>query len=73
MKQSKLSSLSESVANVMAGYGIALVVYQLLMPLLGFDISLGQNLLITTIFTALGVARHYIIRRIYETIMGRTL
>jgi hypothetical protein len=71
MKQTRLGSLSESVANVVAGYGIALVVYQLLMPRLGFDISIGQNLLVTTIFTFVGVLRHYTIRRIYEATLGR--
>lgn len=64
--QSKLESAYEGVLNILLGILLALVSYQLIMPLLGYNITFNDNLFITGYFTALGFARHYVIRRYFN-------
>ena len=65
-EQTRWGSFRESLINVLAGMLFAIVSYQLIMPLLGYDITFGDNLIITGYFTVGAVARHYIVRRIYN-------
>ncbi|WP_099865935.1 DUF7220 family protein [Pararhizobium haloflavum] len=44
MKQSRLMSLVESVANVIVGYGVAVVTQILIFPVFGLHTMLAQNL-----------------------------
>ena len=44
MKQSRAMSLVESFANVIAGYGIAVVTQILIFPVVGLHMTLAQNL-----------------------------
>lgn len=69
--QSKLESAYEGVLNILLGILLALVSYQLIMPLLGYNITFNDNLFITGYFTALGFARHYIIRRYFNALLRR--
>ena len=46
MRQSRLMSLVEAVANVVVGYGVAVVTQMLVFPLFGLATTLGQNLAI---------------------------
>ena len=66
MSQSKLISLSEALVNVLSGIILSIISYQLIMPYLGYDIKFGDNLIVTGYFTALGFARSYVIRRVYN-------
>ena len=44
MKQSRLMSLFEAVANVLIGYGVAVVTQILIFPIFGLQTTLAQNL-----------------------------
>ena len=58
MKQSRLMSLVESIANVAVGYGVAVVTQILIFPVFGLHTTLAQNLKMGAIFTILCQARH---------------
>ena len=52
MKQSRLMSLVESLANVLVGYGVAVVTQMAVFPLFGLAVTVTENLLIGLIFTS---------------------
>lgn len=66
MKQSRIMSLVEAVANVFAGYGVAVVTQILIFPVFGLHTTLAQNLKIGAIFTVVSIARSYALRRLFE-------
>ena len=66
MRQSRLMSLVEAVANVVVGYGVAVLVQILLFPVFGLSVSLGQSLAIGLVFTAVSIVRSYALRRLFE-------
>ncbi len=66
MKQSKWMSLVESIANVVVGYGVAVVTQMLVFPLFGLAVTLNQNLMIGLIFTGVSLVRSYLLRRAFE-------
>ncbi|MGR3391998.1 DUF7220 family protein [Sagittula sp.] len=73
MKQSRIMSLFEAVANVLFGYGVAVVTQILIFPIFGLHTTLAQNLKMGAIFTALCRARHktvYAERRIMRSRPG---
>ncbi len=63
MQQSRLSSLIESIMNVIIGYGVALISQILVFPLFDIHVSLSTNLGIGAWFTLISLARSYVIRR----------
>ena len=68
MKQSRFMSLVEAVANVIVGYGVAVVTQILIFPLFGLHTTLAQNLKMGAVFTMVSIARSYILRRLFERI-----
>lgn len=66
MKQSRAMSLVESVANVMVGYGIAVVTQILIFPIFGLHTTLAQNLKLGLVFTVISIARSFVLRRLFE-------
>ncbi|GAB1364667.1 hypothetical protein MASR1M32_39030 [Rhodobacter sp.] len=68
MKQSRLMSLVESVANVVVGYGIAVVTQILIFPIFGLHTTLAKNLTMGAIFTVVSIARSFALRRVFEGI-----
>lgn len=68
MKQSRLMSLVESVANVIVGYGVAVVTQILIFPVFGLQTTLGQNLAMGGVFTIVSLARSFFLRRLFEAI-----
>ncbi|WP_099827971.1 DUF7220 family protein [Oceaniglobus indicus] len=71
MKQSRLMSLFESVANVFVGYGVAVVTQILIFPIFGLHTTLAQNLKMGAIFTVVAIARSFALRRLFEAIRMR--
>lgn len=63
MTQTRLGSLIEAVINVLIGFGINFTANMLIFPIFGWHISAGQNLTLGLIYTAISVARSYIVRR----------
>ena len=68
MKQTRLMSLVESVANVIVGYGVAVVTQILIFPIFGLHTTLAQNLKMGAIFTVVSIARSFALRRVFEAI-----
>ena len=57
MRQSRLMSLVEAVANVVVGYGVAVLTQMLVFPLFGLTGGFRQNLAIGLVFTAVSIVR----------------
>ncbi|MBU6280525.1 MAG: hypothetical protein KGN78_14905 [Actinomycetales bacterium] len=69
MKQSRLMSLVESLANVLVGYGVAVATQMAVFPLFGLAVT--ENLLIGLIFTVVSIVRSYALRRAFEGLRVR--
>ena len=66
MKQSRAMSLVESVANVIVGYGVAVITQILIVPVFGLQTTLAQNLKMGAVFTIVSLGRSYALRRLFE-------
>ena len=64
--QTKTVSLIESIANVVIGYGVALLSQIIIFPIYGIDISLKTNIAIGIWFTLISIIRSFIVRRIFN-------
>lgn len=70
MKQTRAMSLLEAIANVIVGYGVAVVTQMVVFPIFGLHPTLAQNLRIGVLFTVVSIARSFALRRVFEA--GRT-
>ena len=68
MKQSRLMSLVEAVANVAVGYGVAVITQILIFPIFGLHTTLAQNLQMGLLFTGVSIIRSFLLRRLFEAI-----
>lgn len=66
MSQTRAMSAAESVANVAIGYGVAVAGQIVILPLFGVYLPLADNLLIGAYFTAISLARSYVVRRAFN-------
>lgn len=66
--QSRLMSFVEAVANIVVGYGLAVLTQIIVFPLFGLHATLNENLLIGALFTLTSLARSFILRRAFETL-----
>ena len=65
MKQSRLSSFAETCLSIAIGFVVSLILTALVLPAYGHDVTFGQNLQITGIFTVASIARGYLVRRAF--------
>ncbi len=65
--QSRRMSLVEAIANVCVGFVVALLTQIIVFPLFGLRVSLGDNLVLGSIFTIASIVRSYTLRRVFET------
>ena len=65
-KQSRRMSLVESIANVVVGFGIAVLTQIAVFPIFGLQVSLADNLIIGLVFTFVSIARSFALRRVFE-------
>ncbi|WP_424974102.1 DUF7220 family protein [Dinoroseobacter sp. S124A] len=72
MKQSRLMSLVESIANVAVGYGVAVLTQIMIFPVFGLHTTLAQNLKMGAVFTVVSIARSFALRRVFEAIRMRS-
>lgn len=63
MDQTRLGSFIEACINVLIGFAINFVANLVILPLIGFHITVGQNLFIGVLYTVISVARSYCVRR----------
>ena len=66
--QSRGMSLLEAVANVLVGYGLAVLTQIAVFPVFGLQTSLAGNLLIGGIFTVISLVRSFALRRIFNAL-----
>jgi hypothetical protein len=66
MKQSRSTSLIESIANVIAGVGVACVAQIIIFPWFGIHIALIATFQIALVMTGISIVRQYILRRLFE-------
>lgn len=63
MSQSRAASLAEAAISTAIGFLVSLALTALVLPAYGHQVTLGQNLQITGIFTIASIARSYVVRR----------
>ena len=71
MSQSKKQSTIEAVVNIIVGNLVAVGVNQLVLPLMGFDITIEQNLFLAVFFSIVSFLRSYTLRRFFNYINDR--
>jgi hypothetical protein len=72
MKQSRLMSIAEAIANVIVGYGIAVLTQLVVFPWFGLPARIGDALAIGGIFTIVSITRGFALRRLFEAIRVRS-
>lgn len=63
MAQTRIGSLAEAAANIAVGFGINFAANLIVLPWFGFDVAAGDAFGIGLVFTAISLARSYVIRR----------
>ena len=67
MKQTKLESLLEQTLNTATGFVLSFATWRLIVtPWLDIPVDNAQNLVITSFFTILSIARGYVWRRFFN-------
>lgn len=61
--QTRKGSFIEACINVLIGFWINFFANLLILPLIGFNITIGQNIFIGILYTIISIARSYAIRR----------
>lgn len=69
--QSKIQSFIEAWVNVAIGFGINFLANMFIFPLFGWEISVADNLLLGSIYTAISIARSYCIRRWFNSFLRK--
>ena len=73
MRQTARWSMIESVAQVLAGTGVAILMYlYVLGPWFGIPFKLFEALAITALFTISSILRQFIVRRLFARKTERT-
>ena len=68
MRQSRLMSLVEATINVIVGFVLAVATQAILFPLLALQVEPSENLAIAAVFTAVSIARSFVLRRLFEAL-----
>lgn len=66
MRQSRKMSAVEALTSTAIGYGVAVATNAVVLPAFGFPVSVGQSFVIGAIFTAVSLARGYLVRRLFD-------
>ena len=64
--QSQKMSFIESLSNTAIGFGIALASQQVIFPMYNIHVAFETNVILTTWFTGISIARGYIVRRFFN-------
>ena len=67
LMQSKKDSLIESLTSTTIGWLIGVILNLTVLPLFDYNITVVDSLLVSLIFTAVSVARGYVVRRIFDS------
>ena len=63
MAQTRLGSFVEAWANILVGFGVNFTANLIVLPRFGFNVTAGDAFGIGLVFTAISLARSYVIRR----------
>ncbi len=69
-RQHHIDSLMETVCGTAVGFVVSLVTWQVVAAAFRIPMPLGNNLIITGIFTVVSLVRQYLIRRAFN---GRSI
>jgi len=72
MKQTRRSSLIESLLNIAIGLVVGFCSQLVVFPFLGMDVAITTNMQISLYFTMISLARSYVIRRWFNERLHRT-
>lgn len=64
--QSRLDSLAEALTNTAIGFVISMVTWHFVARGFGIPMPIGENLMITGIFTVVSIVRQYVLRRAFD-------
>jgi acetyltransferase-like isoleucine patch superfamily enzyme len=64
--QSKRNSAFEAGTNVAIGYLVSVLANVLILPLFGYNVTIGDSFAIGMAFTAVSLARSYVLRRVFN-------
>ena len=66
MSQPRMMSAVEAVTNAVVGYALAVATQAVAFPVLGLQATPRQSLALGAIFTAVSLARSYVLRRLFD-------
>lgn len=66
MTQTRTMSFVESWVNILVGYTVNFTANMIILPMFGFDIKIGQNIIIGLLYTIISLVRSYCIRRVFN-------
>jgi hypothetical protein len=66
--QSRLMSATEAATNVAIGYLVSVAANIIVLPVFGYDVTIADSFAIGLAFTAISLARSYILRRVFNRI-----
>lgn len=66
LAQTRKASAFEAILNTVVGYGISILAYQYVMPLLGFKTTWTDSVILVAVFSAISIVRNYFIRRLFS-------
>ena len=64
--QSRQASMNEAVTNIVLGFGISVAITAVLLPALGHQVTLTENVAMTCVFTVASFVRAYAVRRLFN-------
>jgi hypothetical protein len=73
MSQTRLGSLVESIVNVLIGFGVGVASQYYIFPLFDIHIPFWTNVEIAVWFTVISIARSYVVRRMFNEYLRRTI
>ena len=71
MAQTRTQSFAEAVANTVIGFVIALLTQMAVFPMVGIALPADRHLFVGTVFTAVSLARSYVLHRVFELFRRR--
>lgn len=66
--QSRLMSAVEASTNVLIGYLVSVAANIIILPLFGYNVTIGDSFAIGLAFTAVSLVRSYVLRRAFNWI-----
>tara|TARA_R110000744_G_scaffold19900_3_gene52298 strand:+ start:7281 stop:7493 length:213 start_codon:yes stop_codon:yes gene_type:complete len=69
--QNKKQSMVEAISGTLIGLVFSFMIQVAIYPMLNIPVSIGQNVLITSIFFIASLLRSYLVRRLFNKIFKK--